>query len=330
MFAARKNELQQSLLEPISDYLPRFEEVYRNTLKSNVKIINTVISYISRRKGKQIRPSLCLLAAKLCGEPLENTYKAAALIEMIHVATLIHDDVVDDAHLRRGWPTINRVWKNKLSILVGDYMFSKALTNMIQIKDFNALKIFSNTAERLSQGEILQIEKVINKEMTEEIYYEMVGDKTASLFSAACELGCITVVEDEEKRSALSEFGEKFGIVFQIRDDLLDIIGNVEALGKPTAFDLKKNIQTLPLIHIFNKLSKDGKAKLKRKLRYHLKHSEINEIRQLILNEGGIEFAQGQIERLSIEARKDLSIFPDSIYKETLLSCLSFNSERIK
>ena len=325
-----KSEIQKSLMAPISDYMPRFEEVYHNTLKSQVKIINTVIKYISRKKGKQLRPAICLLSSKLCGEPSENTFRAAALIEMIHVATLIHDDVVDDAYLRRGWPSVNRVWKNKLSILVGDFMFSKALTNMIQIKDFDALNILSSTAERLSQGEILQIEKVIKKDMTEEIYYEMVSDKTASLFSSACELGCITVVNDDERRLALSAFGEKFGLVFQIRDDLLDIIGNVDALGKPTAFDLKKNIQTLPLIHIFNKLSKNKINKLKNKLRYHLKRSEIPKIRQLIRDEGGVEFAEQQIQRISGEAKEDLNIFPDSIYKDALFSILEFNSGRMK
>ena len=325
-----KSAIQKSLLLPISEYMPRFEEVYRDTLYSDVKIINTIITYISHKKGKQIRPSLCLLSAKLCGEPSENTYKAAALIEMIHVATLIHDDVVDDSKLRRGLPSTNRIWKNKLSILVGDYMFSKALTNMIQIRDFDALNILSTTAERLSQGEILQIEKVIKKDMTEEIYYEMVSDKTASLFSAACELGCITVIEDDKKRKALSAFGEKFGLVFQIRDDILDIIGNVNSMGKPTAFDLKKNIQTLPLIHMFNKLSNKEVKKMKNKLRYHLKRSEMNAIRQLIIEEGGIEFANGQINRLSKNAREDLRIFPDSIYKDALLSALSFNSDRMK
>ena len=322
--------LQTTLFAPISEYLLRFEEVYSETLQSNVKIINTVIKYISRKKGKQIRPSLCLLAAKLCGEPSENTYKASALIEMIHVATLIHDDVVDDSKLRRGWPSVNRVWKNKLSILVGDYMFSKALTNMVQIKNFDALNILSRTSERLSQGEILQIEKVIKKDMTEEIYYTMVSDKTASLFSASCELGCITVIDDEKKRNALAGFGEKFGLVFQIRDDLLDIIGNVGVLGKPAVFDLKKNIQTLPLIYIFNKLSRNQTRKLKLKLQYHLKRSEINEIRTLIKNEGGIEFAQNQIQRFSNEARDNLDIFSDSIYKQTLLSALAFNSERME
>ena len=319
-----------SLLVPISDFLLKFEQVYNDDLKSDVGIINSAIGYISRKKGKQLRPSLCLLAAKLCGEPSENTYKAAALIEMIHVATLIHDDVVDDATLRRGWPSINRVWKNKLSILVGDYMFSKALTNMIQIQDFAALGVFSSTAERLSQGEILQIEKVMKKNMTTEIYYKMVSDKTASLFSAACELGSITVIDDDIKRKRLAEFGEKFGLVFQIRDDLLDILGNVDTMGKPTAFDLKKNIHTLPLLYILNKISKSEAKKIKNKLRYHLKRSEIHVIREIIENEGGIEFAQGEITRISKEASDSLNIFPDSIYKDTLISLLSFNEGRMK
>ncbi len=155
--------LQSTLIQPIAEYMDRFDAVYQDSLKSDVKLINTVIGYISNKKGKQLRPQLCLLSARLCGEPTENTFKAAALIEMIHVATLIHDDVVDDAELRRGWPSINRIWKNKISILVGDFMFSKALANMIHLKNFNALNILSSTAERLSQGEILQIEKAIKK-----------------------------------------------------------------------------------------------------------------------------------------------------------------------
>ena len=249
---------------------------------------------------------------------------------MIHVATLMHDDVVDESNIRRGSPSINQVWKNKLSILVGDYMFAKSLTNMIQIRNFDALNILSQTAERLSQGEILQIEKVFKRKMTKEIYYQIVSDKTASLFSAACELGCITVMGDKSKSSALSRFGEKFGLVFQIRDDLLDIIGNVNTLGKPTIFDLKKNMQTLPLIYIYNKLSKYELLRLKLKLKFHMKRSELKSIQNLIRNEGGVEFAQNEIQRLSEEAREELNIFPDSRYKEALFSMLEFNSERMK
>ena len=321
-------ELDNIVTSPINDYIIRFEKVYSESLHSDVKLINTIIKYISRKKGKQLRPRLCLLSAKLCGEPTENTYQAAALIEMIHVATLIHDDVVDDANLRRGWPSVNRVWKNKLSILVGDFMFSKALTNMIHLKDFDALDILSSTAERLSQGEIQQIEKAIKKNMTEEIYYQMVSDKTASLFSAACKLGVMTVTEDNDKREALAKFGEKFGLVFQIKDDLLDITGNVEGLGKPAGFDLKKNILTLPLIHLFEKLDSSDSKGVKRQLRNHMKKSELKEIRMLIENHGGIQFAKKQIDRLSKEAQDELNIFPDSVYKDSLLAALKFNSNR--
>ena len=321
-------ELQNIVTSPIRENLIRFEAVYRESLHSDVKLINTIIRYISRKKGKQLRPRLCLLSAGLCGEPTENTYRAAALIEMIHVATLIHDDVVDDANLRRGWPSINRVWKNKLSILVGDFMFSKALTNMIHLKDFDALDILSSTAERLSQGEIQQIEKAIKKNMTEKIYYQMVSDKTASLFSAACKLGVMTVTEDNDKREALAKFGEKFGLVFQIKDDLLDITGNVEGLGKPAGFDLKKNILTLPLIYLFENLPASEVKVVKRQLNSHVKKSEIREIRKLIEKHGGIQFAENQIDRLAKEAQDELNIFSDSVYKDSLLAALKFNSHR--
>ena len=321
-------ELQNIVTSPIRENLIRFEAVYRESLHSDVKLINTIIRYISRKKGKQLRPRLCLLSAGLCGEPTENTYRAAALIEMIHVATLIHDDVVDDANLRRGWPSINRVWKNKLSILVGDFMFSKALTNMIHLKDFDALYILSSTAERLSQGEIQQIEKAIKKNMTEKIYYQMVSDKTASLFSAACKLGVMTVTEDNDKREALAKFGEKFGLVFQIKDDLLDITGNVEGLGKPAGFDLKKNILTLPLIYLFENLPVSEAKVVKRQLNNHVKKSEIREIRKLIEKHGGIQFAENQIDRLAKEAQDELNIFSDSVYKDSLLAALKFNSHR--
>ncbi len=312
----------------VEEYLIRFKEVYRESLNSDIKLINTVIGYIVRKKGKQLRPRLCLLSACLCGEPTENTFRAAALIEMIHVATLIHDDVVDDAELRRGWPSINRVWKNKLSILVGDFMFSKALTNMIHLKDFDALEILSNTAERLSQGEINQIEKAIKKNMTEDNYYKMVSDKTASLFSASCQLGAMTVTEEKDKCNALAQFGENFGLVFQIKDDLLDITGNVEGLGKPAGFDLKKNILTLPLIHIFEKLDPPKKKEIKIKLNNHVRKSELKEISKLIEEHGGIQFAEKQIDRLSAEARDKLDIFPDSEHKTSLLKALDFNYNR--
>ena len=305
-----------------------FNRAFKESLHSDVKLINTVIGYISRKKGKQLRPRLCLLAAKMCGELTPHTYKAAALIEMIHVATLIHDDVVDEADLRRGWPSVNRIWKNKISILVGDFMFSKALSNMITLRNFDALEILSTTAERLSQGEILQIEKALKKEMTEEIYYRMVGDKTASLFSASCEIGAITANATTEYQNSMKIFGEKLGIAFQIRDDLFDIMGTIDAIGKPVGFDVKKNMLTLPLIHMFEMVGNDKKKSLQRKLKQHASRKDIRSIRILIELHGGIKYATEQMERISQEALDELSIFPDSEYKDALMAAVQFNLRR--
>ena len=236
------NKLLLDLSQLISHEIQKFEEYFASNLSSNVEIINTVIKYICKRKGKRFRPILCLLSSKICGEINENSYRSAALVEMIHVATLIHDDVVDDADIRRGWPSVHRIWKNKISILVGDYMFSKALTNVINIKDRDALSVLSKTAERLSQGEISQLEKSYKKEMSEEEYMEMVSDKTSSLFSASCLLGAISATENIDKRNALKRYGELLGTMFQIQDDLLDILGKEDTVGKPTMYDIKRNM----------------------------------------------------------------------------------------
>ena len=320
--------LLDKLTNSIQPEMVEFQRSFKASLHSDVKLINTVISYISRKKGKQLRPRLCLLSAKMCGDSTPLTYKAAALIEMIHVATLIHDDVVDEADLRRGWPSVNRIWKNKISILVGDFMFSKALSNMITLRNFDALEILSRTAERLSQGEILQIEKALKKEMTEEIYYQMVSDKTASLFSASCEIGAITSNADLEQQKAMASFGEKLGMAFQIRDDLFDIIGTVDAIGKPIGFDVKKNMLTLPLIHMFETVGASKKKSLQRKLKQYASRKDIFTIRKLIESHGSIKYATEQMERISQEALAELNIFPDSEYKDALMAVAQFNLGR--
>jgi octaprenyl-diphosphate synthase len=312
----------------IKSDITQFRLVFQQSLDSDVKLINTVIGYISKKKGKQIRPTLTLLSARMCGEPTEMTYRSAALIEILHVATLIHDDVVDEADIRRGIPTINRIWKNKISILVGDYMFSKSLSNMIYLKDFKALQILTDTAQRLSQGEILQIEKAIKKDITEEIYYRMISDKTASLISAACELGAITTTDDNEKHLAMKRFGEKLGVAFQLKDDLLDIVGNVKGTGKPSGFDVKKNMMTLPLIHILSNCEKTEKQEIIRKLKRHAKRSDLSSVRKLIEEKGGVDYTKSEIHRISLSARTDLEIFDDSDYKSALFKILDFNVNR--
>ena len=322
----------KSLLDKLSNSIQpemvEFNRSFKASLYSDVKLINTVIGYISRKKGKQLRPCLCLLTAKMCGELTPHTYKGAALIEMIHVATLIHDDVVDESDLRRGWPSVSQIWKNKISILVGDFMFSKALSNMITLRNFDALEILSSTAERLSQGEILQIEKALKKEMTEDVYYQMVGDKTASLFSASCEIGAITTNANAKQQKAMAIFGEKLGIAFQIRDDLFDIMGTVDAIGKPIGFDVKKNMLTLPLIHMFEIVGDNKKKTLQRKLKKHASRKDIHAIGKLIETHGGIKYATEQMERISQEAMDELNIFPDSEYKEALCIAVKFNLGR--
>ncbi|MBT6871161.1 MAG: polyprenyl synthetase family protein [Candidatus Marinimicrobia bacterium] len=320
--------LLNKLSTSIQPEMIEFNRTFKTSLNSEVKLINTVIGYISRKKGKQLRPRLCLLSAKMCGEITPLTYKAAALIEMIHVATLIHDDVVDEADLRRGWPSVNRIWKNKISILVGDFMFSKALSNMITLRNFDALEILSSTAERLSQGEILQIEKALKKEMTEGIYYRMVRDKTASLFSASCQIGAITTNASVEQQKAMAIFGEKLGIAFQIRDDLFDIMGTVDAIGKPIGFDVKKNMLTLPLIHMFETVGNNQKKSIQRKLKQYASWKDILSIRKLVKKHGGIDYATQQMERISNEAMDALNIFPDSEYKDALIDAVKFNLGR--
>jgi len=324
----RFNNLLEKMTVSIKPEIDKFQEYYLNSMLTDVKLINTVVRYISKRKGKQFRPRLCILSAKICGEVNENTYKAASLIEMIHVATLIHDDVVDDSNLRRGWPSVNRIWKNKVSILVGDYLFSNALSKMYDIDNRDALKVLSDTAKRLSEGEIMQIESAIKKDLTEEKYLKMIKDKTSSLMSAATLLGAISATNEKTKRDALYEFGEKLGTMFQVKDDLIDITGLDREVGKPTMFDLKKNMLTLPIIYIISQQSKADKNSFISNLKYLSKKNDKKEIKRLIIDLGGIEYAEQKISEISNSAIEDLRCFPDSDIKSALMLAINFNMER--
>ena len=324
------NKKLDSVYSMIHHDMDAFNSCYTDTLKSSVKLINKIINYSSRSKGKQLRPLLLLLSSNLCGKLNDKTYLAAALVELLHVATLIHDDIVDDADIRRGYPSIKRIWKNKISLLIGDYMFSQALQNMIKIRDFDALDLLSDTARKLSEGEILQIEKAIKKDMTEGIYFDMVKDKTASLFSASCMLGAITVTDDIQKRKALSKFGEKLGIAFQIKDDLFDIVGKVDSIGKPTGFDVKKNMLTLPLIYTLSKLNNLEKKFFLIKLKKLTKKKKINEIKVMIESYGSIEYTENVMSKISDDAKKELDIFDNSKYKDALYEIVDYNLIRKK
>lgn len=322
-------EMLNKISKPIELNLEEFDVQFNKSLDSDVKTINTIVKYLVRKKGKRLRPRLALLCAKICGDVNLKTYKVASLLEILHVATLVHDDVVDDSELRRGWPSVGRLWKNKLSILVGDYLFSKALTNMADIDSMDSVKILANLASRLSQGEILQIEKALSKNIDEETYFRMISDKTASLFSASCKLGAITATNDPIKINALSRFGEYLGQAFQIKDDLFDIIGNIGNTGKPSGYDLKKNMLTLPLIYIFDKKNSLEKKVFKLKLKMMLRKNKFTDIKNLIIEEGGIDYAESKLLEVSMLSRAELEIFDESDLKEGLITALEFNLTRV-
>jgi octaprenyl-diphosphate synthase len=322
-----KNLLSEMLI-PINQEYEKFDQYFTDSMLSEVKLINSVVRYIAKRKGKRFRPRLCLLSAKMCGEINENTYRASALIEMIHVATLIHDDVVDEADIRRGWPSVGRIWKNKVAILVGDYLFSNALSKICDIDDWDALRVLSKTAKRLSRGEIMQIESALSKDLDEDGYLKMVKDKTSSLISAATLIGAITATKNQEQRDALFNYGEKLGTMFQIKDDLLDITGLEREVGKPTMFDLKKNMLTLPIIHILSTQDKTKRKQLISDLKYLSKKNKKKKIKSMIIEMGGVEYAEKKIAELSDNAKRELDIFDDNESKSALISAINFNIER--
>ena len=321
----------KQITQPIIEDVKIFQREFENALNSDVRLINTISKYMIKNKGKNIRPILTILSARLCGEPTINSYRAAAMMELLHIATLIHDDVVDDATLRRGRPSINRVWKNKISVLMGDFILSKALINMIGLKDFDALEQISSTAEKLSAGEILQIEKSITRSMTEDVYFEMISQKTASLIATSCELGAITTTKKEKDRQATFSFGENLGMAFQIKDDLFDLLGNENDTGKNNGGDVKRNMATLPLIFSKSNMSRSAYKKLKKLLDVKKKsRSVISQIVQIIEETGGVDYARKKLDEYSQKAIESIHPYPDTPIRQSMLDLVDFNASRVK
>ncbi|MGH2574309.1 MAG: polyprenyl synthetase family protein, partial [Ignavibacteria bacterium] len=246
----------KKISQPIQNELDEFKKEFRLAMKSKVTLIDLISKYILRQKGKKIRPILVLLSARLCGEINYRTYIGATLVEMLHTATLIHDDVVDDAKIRRGFPSINAVWKNKIAVLMGDYLLSRGLLHALENNEYNFLQITSRAVKRMSEGELLQIQKNRRLNVDEETYFKIISDKTASLITACCELGASSSTGNKEIIKLLSDFGENIGIAFQLRDDVLDYVGKKKIMGKSSGSDLKEKKFTLPLIHALNNSSK--------------------------------------------------------------------------
>ena len=317
------------IIIPIAGDLLQYEKEFKVALDSEVKLINSVSNYLIKNKGKSFRPILTLLCSRLCGQPTINTYKAAAMMELLHVATLIHDDIVDDAKTRRGKPSIKQIWKNKISVLMGDYILSKALINMVSLKDFEALDLISKTAEKLSAGEILQMEKSIARNMTKNIYYDMINQKTASLISSSCELGAITTSKSDIDRKATSEYGKNLGMAFQIKDDLFDFLGSEFQTGKESGGDVKKNMLTLPLIYSIESTSRKERNRLKAIIRKKKKSSEtIMEIKEIIEKSGGFNYANRKLDEFSSNAINSISSYNDGEIKNSLIELVHFNKDR--
>jgi octaprenyl-diphosphate synthase len=314
---------------PISTEMTEFEKKFRQFMKSKVYLLDKIMGYIVKRKGKQMRPMFVFLSAGVHGQINEATYRGAALIELLHTATLVHDDVVDDANYRRGFFSINALWKNKIAVLVGDYLLSRGLLLSIDHGDFELLRIVSEAVREMSEGELLQIEKARKLDITEDVYYDIIRQKTASLIASCCAVGAHSVNEDKELSNKMKLFGEKVGMAFQIKDDLFDY-GNKQ-IGKPLGIDIKEKKMTLPLIYALNQTDKKEK---KRRLKLIKNKSEedatVKEVVSFVKAHGGIEYAVEVMGRYYDEAIVILEQFPDSDYKHSLKELVKYTIERNK
>jgi octaprenyl-diphosphate synthase len=313
--------------KPVAAELDAFEIKFREAMKSQVALLDTIMTYIVKRKGKQIRPMFVFLTAKVCCQINESTYRGASLVELLHTATLVHDDVVDDAYERRGFFSINALWKNKIAVLVGDYLLSKGLLLSLQHDDFQLLKIVSEAVREMSEGELLQIEKTRRLNITEEIYYDIIRKKTASLIASCCAVGAASAGSSPERVEQMRLFGEKIGIAFQIKDDLLDY-GDDE-IGKPKGIDIKEKKLTLPIIYTLNNASPDVRKHIINTIKKdHHNKQKVNELIAYVNTHGGIEYSREVMNRLISEALLILDTFEDSEARTSLRELVHYIVQR--
>ena len=312
-------KVTEQIKDPIYEEMEHFEQKFSDSMSSKVALLNRITHFIVNRKGKQMRPMFVFLTAKLLGggKVTERTYRGASVIELIHTATLVHDDVVDDSNQRRGFFSINALWKNKIAVLVGDYLLSKGLLLCIHNEDFDLLKIISVAVREMSEGELLQIEKARNLDITEEIYFEIIRQKTATLLAACCAMGAQSVSDDKEAVEQMRIFGELLGMAFQIKDDLFDY-GETK-IGKPTGIDIKEQKMTLPLIYTLNNVSsKERKWLIHSVKKYNTDKKRVKEVVQLVKDSGGLDYAQKRMETYRTEALDILMTFPKNAYRDSL------------
>ena len=307
-----------------------FESKFKKSLKSDVALLDKIMYYIIKRKGKQMRPMFVFLSAKLFGKIEATTYRAASMIELLHTATLVHDDVIDDSNFRRGFFSINALWKNKIAVLVGDFLLSKGLLLAVKNKDFTLLEIMSNAVQEISEGELLQIEKARKLDITEEVYFEIIRQKTATLIAACCASGANSAGQKKNMVKRMWDFGEKSGIAFQIKDDLFDYTKS-SLIGKPTGIDIREQKMTLPLIYTINSVN----HKLKRYIinivkNHHHNEKKVAEVIKLVKENGGVEYAKKKMNEYYTKAINILDEFENNDAKKSLRLLLDYVINRKK
>ena len=322
-------KIVEQIKEPIYDEMELFEEKFTKSMSSKVALLNRITHFIVNRKGKQMRPMFVFLVAKMLGKGRinERTYRGASVIELIHTATLVHDDVVDGSNKRRGFFSINALWKNKIAVLVGDYLLSKGLLLSIENEDFDILKIISVAVREMSQGELLQIEKARTLNITEDIYYNIIRQKTAILLASCCAIGARSVNCSQKELLKMHQFGEHLGMAFQIKDDLFDY--GEEKIGKPLGIDIKERKMTLPLIYTINNSTFSERREIKTIIKnFNKDRKKVNELIQLIKDKGGLDFAKAKMKDYQKKALKLLFEFPKNEYRDALERMVEFVIER--
>ena len=319
----------KEILAPIEEEMKLFEVRFHQSMKSKVPLLDKITHYIIRRKGKQMRPMFLFLTAKMLGDINDRTYQSASLVELLHTATLVHDDVVDDANERRGFFSVNALWKNKIAVLVGDYMLSRVLLHSIENDNVRALQIVARVVREMSEGELLQIEKARKLDITEEVYFEVIRQKTASLIATVCEAAAASV-DREDMADRMRQFGELVGLAFQIKDDIFDY-GTPGNIGKPTGNDIRERKMTLPLIYALAHSDRETRKELINIVKRHNEEKKyVNRAIELVISAGGIEYAHKRMIELKTQALDLLTDIPDSPAKRSLVGLVEYTVNREK
>jgi octaprenyl-diphosphate synthase len=319
-----------NIQKPIAEEMKEFENYFRSAMRSDNMLLDKITHYIIKRKGKQMRPMFVFLSSKLCGGVTSSTYNAASLIELLHTATLVHDDVVDDANTRRGFFSINALWKNKIAVLVGDFLLSRGLMMSVDHNEFELLRIVSNAVKEMSEGELLQQEKSRLLNITEDIYYQIITQKTASLIAACCKSGASAAKTDEVSIQKMHDFGLNVGLAFQIKDDLFDY-GLGDDIGKPTGIDIQEKKMTLPLIYTLQKVNSTDRKRLINTVKNHNTNpTRVKELLQVVMSNGGIEYAVKKMEYFRDKALEILSTFPENEARQSLSELVHYTINRNK